>query len=153
MGQGRSNVRVSALGICIVAVSLAGFGAAQQRTPLQMSRLMSVVDVIKVESFARTDWELMADETAGYEAKTHEQAENDINSFAKAAVTTNERRGLVAEHGLFLKYRRQLVELTGRSTRPFLYTETPVRFALKDDVALTTRFNLMQSIGPHVRYR
>src|ERR1019366_4927248 len=108
--------------------------AGQQRKPApSLPKLMSLADVIDAESFSRTQWELAGSEPEKYHAKTQVEAVADLNAFIGKTVTRDERRGYMAEHALFVKYRQSLTELVSLSPRPLFYLETHIRFALKDN--------------------
>jgi hypothetical protein len=94
---------------------------------------MSLAEVIDVEAFARTQWQLAALDPKEHPGKTNEEAVATLSAFIGEKVTKDERRGYVAEHALAVKHRQSLIELVNLSPLPLFYGEIPVRFALKDN--------------------
>jgi len=122
------------LALSVVSAAQTATKHLPQATSQAASKLLPLVEVIEVESDARTEWDLAAaSDTGDHRPKSREEGVADINKFIAMRVTAdNTRRGLVAEQALFKKHRDSLSKLVSVSPRPFLYGETPVRFASKD---------------------
>lgn len=102
------------------------------RQPTQApSQLLSLTEVIEVESFSRTVWELKL-RYKKEPPKRGEDAVQAIDDFIKNKPEKDERRGLILEHRLFMKHRDSLARLVRYNLKPFVYFNVPVRFALKD---------------------
>ena len=119
-------------------IGLAQPGGRQSQRPLpaaqSTSKLLTLTEVLRVEAFSRTRWALAAmTKEPEYQPKGRENAARDIDRFINEKPTRDERRGLIAEHRLLTAHRNALVSLVRSGSDPLLYTEAPVRFALKDD--------------------
>lgn len=125
-----------------LSVSIAQSEQLQQS---KASQLQTVMDVLGVETWARTFWEL----AYGYgdkenEPKSSEEVIFDIDAWLKKKPEKDERKGQIAEYQLITKHREALVKLfknfnlVGGQLGRFVYlkSDIPVRFALKDN-ALT----------------
>jgi hypothetical protein len=129
----------------VVAVGQTTKKQSPQPRPSAPSKLFSLVEVIGIESFARTYWELAAEKNADYKPKSAQEAIAGIDEFIGSSVGTDEgRRGLLVEQALFKKHRASLSDLVSLSLLPLLYDEAPVRFALKDE-ALTLLLTTLAS--------
>ena len=159
-----TNHLAYALLFVLPLASFAQTAKKQQPKPLSPdpSKFLSLLEVIDVESFARTLWELAANRNvlAAHpedKPKTPQEAASDIDKFISAKVGTEPwtpsasadprhegRRGLLAEQALFKKHRDSLSTVVGSTLRPLLYSEIPARFALKDG-ALTLLLTTLDS--------
>jgi hypothetical protein len=134
------------LALPVLAAAQAGKRQLPETNSQPTAKLMPLVEVIQLESFARTEWALAAySETGDHKSKSSEEAAADLDKFIAMRVTPdNTRRGLVAEQALCKKHHASLSRLVNASPLPFLYTETPVRFASKDGaitLLLTTLYS------------
>ena len=125
--------------IFFLSVSIAQSEQLQQP---KISQLQTVIDVLEIETSARTIWEL----AYGYgdienKPKSPKEVIEDIDVWLKNKPDKDEQKGQIAEYQLVVKHRDNLVrlfqefKLVGTQLGEFVYLRgtIPVRFALKDN--------------------